>query len=784
MRRPLVIAAAAFTGGCALAQWHIPSAAALIVLSLLAAVLCLALPPRRWRQALLLAALFAAAGGASSLMRPVTPAPLHPAGPYWITTELKGRVLDCPVILPGADYAQVLAETSEGMALLRWSDPHTRLLPGDVIRFRGEATTLLGSKNFGVQGPEEYHRARGVSYAVSVQGRALKLDAPGTWSLRRLAAQLRAAQADLLQRAVPPDALSFVMAVWLGQRQDIDREVNERYIETGTAHMLAVSGLHVGMVFLVLEFLLALFIRDPRARAALILVAIGLFTLVTGARVSTLRAAFMIAMYLSARFVRREPDAPTSLSLAAILFLAWNPGLLRDAGALLSFGSVASLLCYGDRMSHAAARWLRLPFWLSGPLTAGIAVQVLTLPLVAVFFQVVPLAAPLANIVAVPLLGIILMACVLLSFIGWTLPAFAPLFGHLAWLPWQGIEITVRGAAYFEFLALKVSSPTPAALACYYMAVALPLLWVSHHPPPRELAPDVAPPATGRWGAHRVALVAVLLLVSALLWRPAPPRGVIDFLDVGHGDAAVIYPPGGGAILVDGGDRSEYRDYGRAVVLPYLLAHGVTRLDAVVSTHPDRDHIGGLFSVLEAMPVERVLLSGHASGRPLEAGLIELCSRLDVPVERLHRGDQIRLGEALMEVLHPPRGSYAPASVNDGGVVMRVSWDDPEHGRFSALITGDIEQGAEAMLAETECSASILRVPHHGSHTSSTPAFIKAVNPKAGIVSMRQTRQRKAMGPGVAERYQSEGIPLWRTDLDGAIRVRPGVAPLSARGGE
>lgn len=784
MRRPLVIAAVAFTGGCALAQWHAPSAAGLIALGVLAAVICLALPPRRRRQGLLLAAVFAAAGGASSLMRPVTPPALHPSGPYWITPEISGRVLDCPVILPGAEYAQVLAETREGVALLRWNDPHTALLPGDLIRFRGEATTLLGNRNFGVQGPEDYHRARGVNYAISVQGRALKLDAAGPWSLTRLAAQLRSAQAELLRSAVPPDALAFVMAVWLGQRQDIDREANERYVETGTAHMLAVSGLHVGMVFLVLEFLLALFIRDPRARAAIILLAIGLFTLVTGARVSTLRAAFMIAMYLSARFVRREPDAPTSLSLAAILFLAWNPGLLRDAGALLSFGSVASLLCYGDRMSHATARWLRLPFWLSGPLTAGIAVQVLTLPLVAMFFQVVPLAAPLANIVAVPLLGMILMACVLLSFVGWTLPAFAPLFGHLAWLPWQGIEITVRGAAYFEFLALKVSSPTPVALACYYLAATLPLLWVVRRSPPRELAPDLAHPATPRWGAHRVALVAALLLASALLWRPAPPRGIIDFLDVGHGDAAAIYPPEGGVILVDGGDRSEYRDFGRAVVLPYLLAHGVTRLDAVVSTHPDRDHIGGLFSVLEAMPVDRVLLSGHASGRPLEAGLIELCDALDVPVERLHRGDQMRLGGARLEVLHPPPGSYVPASVNDGGVVMRVSWDDAEHGRFSALLTGDIEQGAEALLSGSDCSADILRVPHHGSHTSSTPAFIAAVKPKAAIVSTRQTRQRKAMGPGVKERYQAEGIPLWRTDLSGAVRVRPGAAPLSARGGE
>lgn len=688
-----------------------------------------------------------------------------------------------PAILSDTDYAQLLVDTDEGLALVRWTAPNAAVLPGDRVSFRGEGTTLLGNVNFGLRGVEDYHRGRGVAYTVSARASGVRVVEEGQFSLARMAGKLRQAQAALLQRASPPDVFPFLMAVWLGQRDRVERMASERYIETGTAHMLAVSGLHVGMVFFVLEFLLALVIRDGRKRALLILMAIGVFTLMTGARASTLRAAFMIALYLSARFVKREPDAATSLSLAAILFLLWDPRLLYDAGALLSFGSVASLLCYSDRIGSALARTFHLPFRWGNFLAPGIAVQVLTLPLVAIFFQVAPLAAPLTNLIAVPLLGVVLMACVMLSMAGAVLPDFAPLFGYLAWLPWQGIEWTVLGAARLEFLSWRVAPPTGFALACYYLAVLLPLAWAGPQLAMRELAPgENAPPR--RWPLPRLVLVAALMVAALLLWKPVPPHATVDFLDVGHGDAAVVYPPAGGAILIDGGDLTEYRDYGRLVVLPYLMAHGVTQLDAIICTHPDRDHVGGLFAVLEEMPVERLLLSSHASGRPLEAGLIAQCRNLNIPVERLGAGDSVTVGGALFETLHPPKGRYNPATINDSGVVFRLSWTTPGGHNFSALLTGDIESTAEALIAQQDCEAQVLRVPHHGSSTSSTAAFLDAVNPGMGIVSTRQTGRRKALGPGVEERYVERGIALWRTDLHGGLRLSGDPPRLSAARGE
>lgn len=770
MRRPLALGALFFIAGCALAQWKFEAAVAALALACTGAAAALLLPAVARRQALLIAALFLAAGAGTTLLHsPALRAPLPEHPPYWRAGTTEATVMEAPVITERMDYASLIAETNAGeRVLLRWTAPFP-IYPGQRIAFRGEATTLLGTVNFGLHTAEDFYRAHGVRYAVSLKGTALRVLETPRCSPRYWVGLLREWEYRLLARACPPDVVPFLAAVWMGERHELSEEEALAYTRSGTMHMLSVSGLHVALIYFSLEFLLAGLLRRPKLRAALIIAAVVIFALMAGGRVATMRSAFMIAFYLSARFVNREPDSPTSISLCAMLFLLWNPRWITDAGALLSFASVGSLLLYAGPLTRGLTGVLRLPQRAASPIAACLAVQVLTLPLTAACFQMLPLVAPLANLVVLPVLDAVLWLCIAINIAGLAMPSAALLFGHATWPLVRTIETAVQCMASWDSLVWQIPPPAVPALLLYTGAVLLPAIAAGPRIHVRDL-PDGASPRVPFLRRRSTIAAATLLAASLVLWTPPQPRAQVDFLDVGHGDATVIWPPGGGVVLVDGGDRSEYRDVGAQIVAPFLAAHGVTRLDAVVLSHPDRDHIGGLFAVIDRFEVGQVFLSYWMSGRDLEEELLRLCNARGVAVTRLKKGDEFSIGGARFEALHPP-AEFQPPVVNDASLVLRVSWPREAGVPFSLLMPGDIEMPAERVLQHAAPIAAALHVPHHGSSTSSSNALLNAVSPSVAIVSTRTTPRRKAMGPGVEERYSSRDIPLWRTDLHGGLRL-------------
>ena len=260
----------------------------------------------------------------------------------------------------------------------------------------------------------------------------------------------------------------------------------------------------------------------------------------------------------------------------------------------------------------------------------------------------------------------------------------------------------------------------------------------------------------------------ILLIISVITWRPLFPGPVVDFIDVGHGDATFIRTSTGETLLVDGGDRSPYMDYGSAVVVPFLLSHGVTHLDYVIITHFDRDHMGGLFSVLERIRVGEVILPWYQEGKQLEQDFIAHCTALKIPFRRIAIGDEIPLNGASFEVLHPPKTGWENKSSNEQSLVFMVQWCG-----LKIVLPGDAESEAEARVAQQISRADILKAGHHGSHTSSSALFIDAVQPRYAIVSTRGSARRHGVHPEVRRRFDERGILLWRTDFHGGIRLQP-----------
>lgn len=672
---------------------------------------------------------------------------------------LEGTVERTDVLLPDDTFSQfvfdaertITAQASipiSGKMIVRWTNPSSPVFSGERVRVVGVPTTKLYYDNPGVNNARRQFQIQGIHSLIRCSGAEdvhVISDEKRPRSLGYWISYLRQAQADRLARVLPRSVLPFVAAVWLGQRHGIARTEYENYIRSGTAHILAVSGIHVGIVFLFCSFFLGLFIKKERIAATIIFAVILLFCLMAGARPSVVRASFMIWVYLAADFFDRERDPVSALALSAILLPAWDPLIVQDAGFQLSFLSVASIIIFHNPISGFLQNKLRLPSLLAQPVGGTLAAQLLPLPLSVRLFNVLPWAAPLANFFIIPLLSIALWLCMLTSLFSWLNLEMGMIFGH-ALLPVVSlIRVIARSTVSLPMSFSTITTPTQLAVI---------LFWIM-------LGVAIAPI---RFVTTRIRFVCAVTLavLTIIFWKP-PTKSEITFLDVGHGDSIFVRWASGDTMLVDGGDRSEYFDAGTSVVAPFLWYKGLETIDYLVCTHSDRDHLGGLLTVLQNFKVRHVIISTNDSTQTLQKELLEACKNKGIPVREVARGDTLVIGDSSVEVLHPERlTTYGHP--NDSSIVLRVAWEG-----LHVLLTADIGKKIEEELMSLECESEVLKVPHHGSQRSSSPAFLRRVNPLVAVISA-----------GSIDKNETESLDtlpakctVLNTFKDGAITLMP-----------
>lgn len=543
----------------------------------------------------------------------------------------------------------------------------------------------------------------------------------------------------------PPDTRRFralqhgglLQALATGDRSALDPSTTDLLTRTGTRHLLAISGLHVGLVAaLVWAAARALLgplrlagrprLTDAAAAAAALTVA-ALYAQRVGWPVSTQRAVVMVAVASVGRALQRDLSPWNLLGVAAWAVLLVDPTQARAPGFLLSFGAVVGMLT----VTPWVLRWVPpdVPWplrWLVGSVAATVGAQAGTLPVSAwLFQQLAPLGA-VTNLVAGPLLGGVAVPAAL---VGATLPAGAdPLAQGILWVADRVVEVALT---VLRWLDVAPWAPAVGPLGALALACAL---------------------ATRRRPLLGVGLVLVALAPSP---RLHPSRLVVTFLAVGQGDAALVELPDGRRWLVDGGPSPR-------PVLQWLRRRGIRRLDAVVLSHPHPDHSGGLDAVLQELEVGSLWVP-----RPPERGeqrylsLWHTAFARGVPI----RGPTDDPGPGLA-LLHPQPGFTAPAHsrVNEESLVLQVT-----HGRRRVLLTGDIEAAAEAALAPRTGPVDVVKAPHHGSRTSSSTAFAEATRPAIVVVSCGPDSRFGHPHPQALAAWR--GARWLRTDRDGTVEV-------------
>ena len=640
---------------------------------------------------------------------------------------------------PGAAGAGDAEEppTFRGLVRLSWYDDAPELLAGERWRLPVRLKPRHGFANPGGFDYERWLLEQGVLATGNVRKGQTpqRLDpGPGPEWLTRVRQRL----ADHLgQVLVDAPALALIQALTIGDRSGFEPGDWEVLTRTGTNHLVAISGLHVGLIAAGVFFLvrrlwarrpgLALALAAPRAAALAAMAAALVYAGLAGFSVSTQRALLMLAVVLAALVWERtlRPWHAFSLALAGVLLL--DPGAILSYGAWLSFGAVAVLLFnLGGRLPSRDlwSRWGRAQW----------AVGLGLLPLLLALFGRASLIAPLVNLAAVPLFSLLLLPLVLVSSLLSLVPGLdLPLIWTADLLGWclQGLE----QVAAWPWAAATLSQRPPWVWGAAGLGVALLLA-------PRGL------PGRG---------LGFLLVLPVVLLRPpvpAPGEAWFTLLDVGQGLSAVIRTRNRTLVFDAGPGFGSGFNTGSTVLAPFLAYQGVARVDVLVLSHADRDHTGGAAGLMERVPVGRIL-----SGEPAELGI--------PGAQPCLAGQDWEWSGVRFRLLHP---KAAGASGNDASCVLRV-----ESGGRSILLTGDITKGMEARLSRERpavLGSDVLVAGHHGSATSTSPVFLDAVAPRLVLYAAGYANPFGFPSLEVRQRVQARGVAALNTGVSGAVELR------------
>jgi competence protein ComEC len=683
---------------------------------------------------------------------------------------------------------------ASGRALLVILGTRADLVAGEAVEAAGSLERVAGPLNPGEFDARTYFQAQGVRLRLAVEqpeGVWHDNSAP-RWPATRLRGAVRSWSHDRLVARLDPTVAPLAAALLLGQREEVDPEVNDAFARTGTTHLLAISGLHLQALGLVLWFVFRLLGLGRRGAYAAVALATTAYALLVGLAPSVVRSAAMTLTGCGAGFIDRSARPANTLALAALVTLSLNPAYLFDVGCQLSFLAIAAIVWGStplfawlvapstplDRLERSReSRWRRClrngTHWLVQMFVVSLVVWLVTLPLVIMRFH---MAAPIGILLNIPLIPLTTTA-LLASGVALGLGAlWDPLGAPAAWVCGFCLRLTdaaVRWGAASRWGHLFVPMPSWIwVLGVYALLGLAAAAQVSRWPRPTR---------RGAWTVLAV-WIALGLGLSAGWFPRFTARGLLEaeVLAVGHGLAVVVATGDGGTWVYDCG-RMRDPSVGRRIIAPALWARGVRHIDAIILSHADSDHYNGLPDLLDRFSVGmiRVPPDFASAANPGAVRLLEEVRARGVPVGLIAAGDRWEAAGARFSVWHPPRtegssSSSGRSSDNARSVVLEL-----EAAGRHALLTGDLEGDGLAQLRNrSRPPIDVFLAPHHGGRTANPPWLYDWARPSLVVVSQRP------LVPGTQDPLAALDARhvLLRTWKRGAIRLTWTPGGLVARG--
>ncbi len=665
---------------------------------------------------------------------------------------------------------------------LQYQDYHY----GDILKITGEleSPAETDSSNY-----RNYLARHGIYSVVNYPiievlgtGKGIK---PLTWIY-----SLRNRLSESLARAMPEPQASLAQGILLGIRGNIPYSLNQAFSRTGTTHVLAISGINITIVIgMLLAAGIWLFGKRYSIYIWLALIIIWFYALLTGMNPPVVRGAIMGSIFLIAELLGRPGSALTALTFAAAIMVGIDPQVLWDASFQLSFLAMAGLIliapylqAWGNKRINTG-RERSFATSLGGFAVSSFAITfaatLVTWPVIAYYFRVVSLVGLPATFFSVLALPAIIITAVFVAVVGLFLPPVAWVLGWISWLCISYFIIVVRIFDALPLSSIRLEGIQIWQLWTYYILLSLAMSIIYYRQQLTALfhraAAKINPYLKTGWDkllrVPKMWVITPLLIIAIVMWVAIlnfpDDKLHVSVLDVGQGDAILIQTPAHQNILIDGGPSPSAIDLELSEKLPFWDR----KIDLVILTEPQADHVTGLIEVLRKYTVYQVYETGLDCESTAYQQWLDMTKTQSIKREIAYSQQQIELGEGIrIQVLHPPSPFLEGTSddLNNNGLILRLSWNS-----LSFLFTSDIQKEAEwYVVGQRTClNSTVLKVGHHGSVTSTSEQFLAAVDPEIAVISVGSENRFGLPSSEVINRLCSRLSPerVYLTSTDGTI---------------
>ncbi|MEN6348535.1 MAG: DNA internalization-related competence protein ComEC/Rec2 [Syntrophomonas sp.] len=629
---------------------------------------------------------------------------------------------------------------------------NAKLQKGEMVQLRGSMKAPPDPGN-----PGEFNYPRYLSYhriyylfSVKQEHQIKVLSPPGL--MQRKITSVSSKTENLIRDVLPADEAAILIGMLLGNVEGMDENQYSEFQKTGIIHIFSVSGVHIGFLLLLCTWFTSLLKLSRKANFFTCLFLMLLYGTMVGWPVCVVRSVLMATLGLIAYYMGRESQLLNSLGLSGLIILIVDPYALFTISFQLSFLATWGLIylfpLVKKRLNYNNRIW--------DLVLVSLCAQLAVIPLIAYYFNLFSPLSLLSNLLTTYLSGFAVILGFLTLITGGVLPVLGSFLLYPAGLSIELILILNKFVLNLPGSYFWVATPPVLLTVCYYGGLLSIIKYWQDGDQRRYLLPGLA----------LISIFLVYIFIPATVFNYGLMEAV--FIDVGQGDSILLKSPAGKFILVDGGG-SELYDVGSGKVLPYLHRRGIRKLDLVINTHPDTDHLQGIEKVVEEMDVGVIAIPCSLKDSEKYVGLKRTAQRKSTGFVTLKKGQTIRLEKGMnIKVLYPDGKAFSGDQFNDQSLVLRVDFD-----KFSMLLTGDVGSDVLQTLVKDmrARNVTVLKIPHHGSKGSLWPDFYEKARPQIAVISVGANNIFGHPHSSVLKALQERGIRILRTDTNGAIVI-------------
>lgn len=605
---------------------------------------------------------------------------------------------------------------------------------GDLIEIKGEYSAPEVARNYKGFDYSQYLKTLNIYGTIKVEESKIinkNQLSPILISINNIKEKM----IDNANRNMPKRTANLLLGILIGERDNIQEDIIESFRTANLSHILAVSGAHTSYIILGITYLISKSKTPKRIGYIITIINLLIFIIITGASYSVVRACIMAIVVIGAKICYRKENFFTSICISLIIILIQNPFAINDIGLKLSFMGTAGIVIFNKSITNFFIK-LKIKQKIAEALSVTFSAQLMIMPITILNFNTISLTFFISNILASPLLGIIIIFGFISIFISSILNPISKILFLILHIFLELLILVSKVTEKIPGSSILVKTPNILFAIVYYILILFfNYFFIIKQNPTRRFHKKIIKIITIKNIKNAFKVIAVVFLIMLLLTRIVRiinPTLKIYFIDIGQGDSTLIVTPKNKKILIDGGEGKTN------VLFQYLLDRRINKIDYIIISHFDSDHCNGLIEIIEKMRVENIVMSKQSKESEEYKKILEIIKQKNIKVSSVKAEDKIIIEKNLYIKILNPAEKFEFQDLNNNAIVAKLVYKN-----FSMLFTGDIEKAEEnlAKKYKNELKSTILKVAHHGSKTSTSEEFLKYVEPQIALIGVGENNK-------------------------------------------